>query len=1483
VLNNKTFRVFVSSTFSDLKEERNALQREVFPKLRELCMEHGFRFQAIDLRWGVSEEAGLDQQTMKICLEEIERSQRVSPKPNFIVLLGDRYGWRPLPYEIPADEFEEILDKVPEKDKPFLSWKGDLLDDEQLKKREGWYCLDTNAVPSVYCLKPRLVDYDENDPDDVIKEAKDKESEDWGKIEERIKTLLLKAIEELEWPENDPRRSKYEDSATEQEIMKGVLKPPKDIPHPEEHVFCFFRNIKEKEKLGLNDYTKDFFDFNNEGKLDESSTESLNKLKEKLKKKLVHSNNNSNIFNYYTEWQGDTLSENHLRDLCNDAYDSLSSVILEEINKFKNVDPVSAEIKEHENYSKQFNKVFIGRKTVINHMEEFIGRETVINQIDEYTHGASESCLIISGAPGSGKTAILVEIARRTKIKYQNAVVISRFIGATPSSHNIQFLLYSIIKEIKNEYGEEDGLTYSETDLVASSADHSKRNIDFSWSLLSASKEKPLIILIDSLNQLNDSEDFKTFSWLDSRWPKDVYLILTTTPDHLSKSSYLMKINELKIPDMDHEEGVDLLNTWLNNAERRLKKNQKDIILQRFSKNRFPLYLKIAFEESKKWKSYHEDVILNPNLKGIISDMLSRISLESNHGKIMVEKSISYLTTSRNGLTEDELIDLLSNDKEVLNDFYRRSPLSPKVERLPLVIWSRLYFDLDAYIRSNNIGGYNLYYFPGTIKEIIKDQFIENETEIKFHQIHVKYFKKSNLDDRKIDELPWHLEKLKLYEELKNFITGIIVFSKMASVPRQSELIHYWNSLKPNYDLANEIMENLTGYEQEGLSPNITDTYDDMACFFNIVAEYNYAEILFKRELTILEKELGPENPKIVDIKQNLAFTLMKSGSIDSSESIIKNVLKTPKDNSGDEIVKSLNLKGLVLYEKGEHDEAEQTFRLAIKKSEEYRTNNYNILNNLGIVLELKGNFEEAEKLYTDSLKLCEVVYGKDDPEVAARLNNLALLLSKKEELERAEELYRRSLKIRQEKLGLEHPDTAQSLGNLALLLTQKGSFEEAEELYMKSITIYEKTLGPDHKSTLLFKNNLAILLNIKNSNSLNNSYDESKTYETDSFSSDSKTDNSPDTVRAGDLETGKNLKTLKGHTDTVWAVAVTPDGKKAVSGSWDKTVCVWDLETGKILKTKKGHSNMVNVVVVTPDGKKAIIGSGDESVRVWDLETGKILKTLEGLSENVGAVVVTPDGKKAVAGSYKTVCVWDLETGKILKTLEGHPNTVFAVAVTPDGKKVLIGGGSLTGIDNIIRVWDLETGKKFHTLKGHTDIVYAVVVTPDGKKAVTGSDDKTIRLWDIETGDLISFYKEKSEIYCLAMKDDENFVFGSGSGDVVLSHLINISKSFPLITSKKMWVYGENDNYTTMWFSGDSGYWDENITADCPCCGERFKVSDEIIDMIRETEKQYKMPNGWISDEAWNDTRLISECRECNQKIKFNPFIVDNSEEEIK
>ena len=100
-------------------------------------------------------------------------------------------------------------------------------------------------------------------------------------------------------------------------------------------------------------------------------------------------------------------------------------------------------------------------------------------------------------------------------------------------------------------------------------------------------------------------------------------------------------------------------------------------------------------------------------------------------------------------------------------------------------------------------------------------------------------------------------------------------------------------------------------------------------------------------------------------------------------------------------------------------------------------------------------------------------------------------------------------------------------------------------------------------------------------------------------------------------------LCTCAGHSDSVNAVAISPDGQTLVSGSDDKTIKVWNLHTGELRHTLTGHSNSVYCVAISPDGKTIISGSSDKTIKVWNLYTGELRNTLTGHSWRVDCVAV--------------------------------------------------------------------------------------------------------------------------------------------------------------------------------------------------------------------------------------------------------------------
>ena len=211
----------------------------------------------------------------------------------------------------------------------------------------------------------------------------------------------------------------------------------------------------------------------------------------------------------------------------------------------------------------------------------------------------------------------------------------------------------------------------------------------------------------------------------------------------------------------------------------------------------------------------------------------------------------------------------------------------------------------------------------------------------------------------------------------------------------------------------------------------------------------------------------------------------------------------------------------------------------------------------------------------------------------------------------------------------------------------------------------------------------------------------------------------------------------LAGHGQGVMSAAFSPDGKRIVTASDDKTARLWDVKTGTpIGEPLQGHEGPVRSAAFSPDGKRIVTASYDKTVRLWDGESGKpIGEPLRGHEDKVMSAAFSPDGKRIVTASNdKTVRLWNAETGEpIGEPLKGHANSVLSAAFSPDGKRIVS-----ASFDRTARLWDAETGRPIgKPFKSELEVSCAAF-SPDGKRVVTGSIDKTARLWDAETGNPI-------------------------------------------------------------------------------------------------------------------------------------------------
>lgn len=221
-------------------------------------------------------------------------------------------------------------------------------------------------------------------------------------------------------------------------------------------------------------------------------------------------------------------------------------------------------------------------------------------------------------------------------------------------------------------------------------------------------------------------------------------------------------------------------------------------------------------------------------------------------------------------------------------------------------------------------------------------------------------------------------------------------------------------------------------------------------------------------------------------------------------------------------------------------------------------------------------------------------------------------------------------------------------------------------------------------------------------------------------------------TAQVWDAVNGNHRYVYSGHTDSVYAVAWSPKGTRLASGSYDKTVQVWDDIFGDYFYTYSGHASFVWTVAWSPDGTRLASGGGDKTVQICNAADGTHLYTYTGHTDSVYAVAWSPDSKQiASASADGTVQVWDPGNGRLLYKYQPYATSLWTVAWSPDGRRIASAGN-----DKTIQVWDADNGDHLYIYYGHSDFVYTVAWSPDSKRIASGGDDKTVQLWDADDGD---------------------------------------------------------------------------------------------------------------------------------------------------
>ena len=746
-------------------------------------------------------------------------------------------------------------------------------------------------------------------------------------------------------------------------------------------------------------------------------------------------------------------------------------------------DPLTIEREAHAGFAQERSRLYVGRANEA-------------SRLSRYVLGSDRRPAVIAGESGCGKSAFLASWSGHYALQHRDDLLLSYFVGASPSSSDHRRLLRTICAELKRELALEEEIPREDEKLSETLA-----------ALLreAAGKRPRIVLVIDALDQLTPLEGAHGLSWLLDSIPEQTRLVVSALGGDCLGALRRRGAEEIALPPLSAEEQRQIVVTLLSEWRRKLDTPQLDALLDHPGVSS-PLYLRVALEELRLFGRYEQLLPQIEDLAANVADLFGQVlaRLEEDYGRELVTATFSLIGASRYGLSEGELLDLLRREQE---------------EQLPRALWARLARGAKAYVVER---GQLISFFHRQLAEAVTTKYPERpETHAKL----AAYFARAPLA-RRLDEYPYQLQKGQDWQALSTALSDLDFLEQAEDHQYTYEWMGYWRSLEGRFDPGacyQTALERRIG--SEGESEPVAGSAAVVGSFLSDMGLYPAATPFAERALAIYERALGPDHPQVATSLNNLAALCQSQGDYTGALPLHERALAIRERALGPDhpqVAESLNNLATLYWTQGDYGSALPLYERALfvwdralgpdhlnvaaglnnlANLHSVRGDNASALplceralaiyeralgpdhpqvarslDNLAAIYRAEGDYGRALPLCERALAICERALGPDHPQVATSLSHLTVLYEAQGDYGGALALCERALAIRERALGPDHPDVAQSLDNLADLYRAQGDYGGALPLYERALAVSDRALGPDHSQVATSLNNLAAL-----------------------------------------------------------------------------------------------------------------------------------------------------------------------------------------------------------------------------------------------------------------------------------------------------------------------------------------------------------------------------------------------------------------------